>query len=361
MGIKLDEKTKTFTVSYSKRHPKTRRPYNARRIKIKSKVEAKRIYNELVLQVEARIHKVSVPDWRDLVEKFLDDFSRRDYSKKTVETYRLCLVAHTLSEWGNLSIDKIDGNMIRNIIKRKLSNRSQSHQKNNLKYIRAVFNFAVEAGYLLRNPTPQMKFQIGNKLKDVLTEEQARYFLNKAKEVNSEWYPIWAMALYTGLRNGELYALTWDKVNLEDRLIKVDCSWNSKDGYKSTKSGDDRIIEIAPNLLFMLKELKLSNVDSNFVLPRIDRWDKGLQAHDLRLFLTAIGLPRIRFHDLRASWATMMLSKGIEPIRVMSMGGWRELKTLQVYIRKAGVNIRGITDCLDIHNPTRNETKVLQF
>ena len=117
-----------------------------------------------------------------------------------------------------------------------------------------------------------------------------------------------------------LYALTWDKVNLEQRLIKVDSSWNNKSGFKDTKSGDDRIVEIAPELVFILKNLKMQSFDSPFVLPRIDKWDKGEQARELRMFLNGLGLPRIRFHDLRATWATMMLSNGIPPIKVMSMG-----------------------------------------
>lgn len=74
------------------------------------------------------------------------------------------------------------------------------------------------------------------------------------------------------------------------------------------------------------------------------------------MFLLGLGLPRIRFHDLRATWATIMLSKGIAPIKVMAMGGWKDLKTMQIYIRKAGVNVDGIAESLDLHNylPSHN-------
>jgi integrase len=79
------------------------------------------------------------------------------------------------------------------------------------------------------------------------------------------------------------------------------------------------------------------------------------------MFLQGIGLPVIRFHDLRATWATLMMSKGVEPIKVMIMGGWKELKTMQIYIRKAGVDIRGITDCLSFHDHNARSAKVLDF
>ena len=79
------------------------------------------------------------------------------------------------------------------------------------------------------------------------------------------------------------------------------------------------------------------------------------------MFLLGIGLPTVRFHDLRATWATLMLSKGIEPIKVMIMGGWKEMKTMQIYMRKAEVDIRGITNCLDFHDPVQTVAQVLDF
>ena len=169
------------------------------------------------------------------------------------------------------------------------------------------------------------------------------------------------MALYTGMRNGELYALTWDKVNLEERTMLVDCSWNARDGFKDTKSGDDRIVEVAPPLIPLLRELKLQSKDSIFVLPRLSRWDKGQQAESLKMFMAGLGLPKIRFHDLRATWATLMLSKGVEPAKVMVMGGWKELKTLMVYLRKAGITIRGITNCLNLHDHNQQAGRLYEF
>jgi integrase len=80
---------------------------------------------------------------------------------------------------------------------------------------------------------------------------------------------------------------------------------------------------MAPNLVQILKQLKLQSAGSDFVLPRISRWDKGEQARELRMFMVGINLPPVRFHDLRATWATLMLSNGVEPVKVMSMGAGR--------------------------------------
>lgn len=74
-----------------------------------------------------------------------------------------------------------------------------------------------------------------------------------------------------------------------------------------------------------------------------------------------LGLPAIHFHDLRAKWATIMLSRGVEPVKVLKLGGWRDLKTAQIYLRKAGIDVRGATDVLDLHYPVNESAPVLAF
>lgn len=361
MGYKYNQKAGNWEAFYCKRHPITKKPVNARRRALKSEAEAKRAERELIAQVERKLHEETTPNWAVTLDRFLENCRDRGLTEHTIHDYETSLKAHTLDAWGSRCIDEISTPEVRELIKSRVGHRSTSHQKNLRKFINGVFEYALNEGVLARNPTPDMHFQTGEKVKKVLTEDQVRILLEKAKSMDWEWYPHWAMALYTGMRSGELYALTWDKVNLDDRLIKVDSSWNNKDGFKSTKSGDDRIIVIAPNLVSMLKQLKLQNTDSHFVLPRIDKWDKGEQARDLRLFLKGIGLPAIRFHDLRATWATILLSKGVEPIRVMKMGGWKDMKTMMIYVRTAGVDIKGMTDCLDLHNPSTEAGQVLKF
>jgi integrase len=356
MGIKPDpKKPGTWVAWYAKRHPITRTPVNLRRRGFKTKAEARRAERQLVIDVEDKIRRKTIPTWKDHVLSFKDHMLERGLMRKTAENYFICLKFHTFESWGSRLVDDIKTQEIRELIKSRVGNRSPSHQKNLLKFIRGAFKYALELGHVNRNLSPEMKFRVGDKIKQVLTQEQVKLFLNKAKEYAVEWYPHWCLALYTGMRNGELYALTWDKVIFENRQIIVDCSWNKEDGFKSTKSGDDRMVEIAPTLLTILKELKLESQDRTFVLPRIDKWDKGEQARELRMFLTGLGLPSIRFHDLRATWATIMLSRGIEPIKVMIQGGWKDLKTMQIYIRKAGVDIKGSTDGLELHNPRPNQ------
>lgn len=372
MGIKFIEESQSWEVSRSERHPITRQPRTLRRKcndlgqPIKSKAEAQRVYNEMAVEIrlafQEQIPSGAVP-YRELLQKFYQSLIDRDLSNATIENYRLCLDAHTGKLWGHRPIDSIKTDEIRQLIKVKLSDRSRSHQKSMLKFVRGVFNYAVEAGYLMKSPVPFMQFRVGDKFKPVLTEIQAGILLEKAKQFDHDWYPHWAMALYTGMRNEELYALTWDNVNFEARLIYIRRVWTKKDGFKElTKSGHDRVVEIALPLVTLLKEQKLRNPDSPYVLPRIDGWTEGRQAEFLRVFLMGLNLPPISFHNLRATWATIMLSKGVEPVKVMKMGGWSSLKTLEKhYIRLSGVDIKGATDDLQLHDPSKGEGQLIKM
>ena len=362
MGTKSDPNAAgTWIAFYSKRHPITRQPVGLRRKGFKSLAEAKRAYAQMIVEVEDKLRKAVIPNWSDVVEKYCENMRNQNLTKRTVETYWLCLKAHTFEDWGCRLIDTITTQEIRELIQRRVGHRSPSHQKNLLKFIRGAFKYAFECDYIKRNPVPEMKFRIGDKIKKVLTEAQVKIFLEKAKEYNSEWYPVYCTAVYTGMRSGELYALAWDHVNFDTRQILVNCSWNNVDGFKETKSGHDRIVEIAPNLLQVLRELKMENSDSPFVLPRIDKWKKGEQARELRLFLMGLGLPMIRFHDLRATHVTIMLSRGVEYPKVMKSCGFMDMKTMMIYLRKAGVDIKGSTDNLDLHNPKKELAAVIAF
>ena len=90
------------------------------------------------------------------------------------------------------------------------------------------------------------------------------------------------------------------------------------------------------------------SVGLDFVLPRIMLWVQGAQARILREFCSSVGLSPIKFHTLRACFATQLISSGVEPIKVMKVCGWRDLKTMGGYIRLSGITEMGITDSIKL-------------
>ena len=86
---------------------------------------------------------------------------------------------------------------------------------------------------------------------------------------------------------------------------------------------------------------------SDKVLPRSKDWDNGDQAVPLKRFLKSINVKPIKIHALRACFATQMLANGVPAPVVMKIGGWKKSATMDIYLRLAGVDVKGATDCLE--------------
>lgn len=63
-------------------------------------------------------------------------------------------------------------------------------------------------------------------------------------------------------------------------------------------------------------------------------------------FYTEINIPSVRFHTLRACFATASSSRGVPSATVMKICGWQNLKTMERYIRLAGIDGRGAAEGL---------------
>ena len=75
----------------------------------------------------------------------------------------------------------------------------------------------------------------------------------------------------------------------------------------------------------------------------------GKQGGGLRAFLTEVGINKdVVFHTLRACFATHMLAQGANQATVMKIGGWRNIKIFQIYVRLTGVEVKGATDILSV-------------
>lgn len=130
---------------------------------------------------------------------------------------------------------------------------------------------------------------------EILTLAEIRKLLSEAKALNHAWYPVWALAILTGMRSGELYALTWQDVDWENHSINVNKSYNGRlKAIKSTKAGYWRTVPISPELKVLLQEIKATANARETVLPRFWKWTKSQQARELRQFCIGIGIPELQ-------------------------------------------------------------------
>lgn len=373
MGIKEDpDKPGTFIVSHHKRHPLSRTPISIRRKGFKSLAEAKREFSVIVGEVEDRVKRQITPKWADLVEQWelavqrKDIFVTSNLGSSAFADYRFVLRKYT-SDWN----DKYPAEITRHEAWLKLSELERQHSIGRRKRLRsaidAVYRWAILSHKITASisiPTEGFKSTLREEEKqpEILTISEIKLLLMHAKEQSHDWYFHWAMALFTGMRSGELYALEWDQVDFDNRMIFVHRNWTHNGGFGPTKGRYWRTVPIeSSEVLGLLKELKLKAGGRKEVLRRFKDWNDGYQAKILRQFCDGIGLRSIKFHTLRACFATQLIRDAVAPAVVMKICGWKDLKTMQRYIRLAGIEVKGATMGLKFLPPEQTMARVVEL
>lgn len=323
---------------------------------IKSLAEARREEKKLTKQVFERVAEIEAKGitWKELIHRWetyaKNGLAGKKYSRASIIEHVNTLYNHTYT-WLDKRVrdlGRADGRFVVNSLI------AESYSASRIKAIKGsinkIWNWGVEEGLItdhIKSPVHGLVVDSEkNKYKPILTLEEIKKLLYEAEIREHPWRHIWAVALLTGMRSGELFALTWDDVDFDNNIIRITKSYSQRiKGVKSTKNSDWRNAHISEDLKEVLLQIRKLDPNSELVLPRVGGWNCGNAGKVLRDFLTRIGIERhVTFHTLRACFATHVLASGAEPTQVMKMGGWADFKTFQIYVRMAGVDVKGVTD-----------------
>ena len=323
-----------------------------------SEREANKLDRELQRECEREVlmKEAQGSSWGAVVEtyeKHLQDPNTKGLQETTRLDYVATIKKHTKA-WWRRSASEIMKSDIRELFAQMTAQGfSISHIKKMKIVINRVFIYGME-NRLIRgiDESPTYGLQLGREeevVPEILTLGEIRKLLSSARAMQHQWYYHWALALLTGMRTGELYALLWTDIDWENNTILVSKSFCSRTkSIKCTKSGKYRTVPISSELKSLLLEIKAQAGDRASVLARIWTWTLGLQAGELRKFCKGMGLPSIRFHTLRACFATQLIRNGVPPIQIQKICGWTDLKTMQRYVRMAGIEVTGATEGLKV-------------
>jgi integrase len=173
-----------------------------------------------------------------------------------------------------------------------------------------------------------------NKRLRYLSEEEAERLIS-----NCEPYlkPIVVTALNTGMRKSEIFGLTWDRVDLKNRIILLD----------KTKNGERREIPVNDTLYRALSGMaRHLKCDYIFYNPKTLRPYDNLK----RSWTTALRKSHIldfHFHDLRHTFASRLVMRGIDLTTVKELLGHKDIKMTLRYAHLAPAHIRKAVEILD--------------
>lgn len=196
-------------------------------------------------------------------------------------------------------------------IKDGLSHLTANHT---IRIIKTFLNWAVRVNKLSKNPIAHMdRYKVDQKEPRFLKPEEVKDLLEKAKSLRS--YLVIALAVYTGMRQGEIMRLNWKDVDLENNMITVMLS----------KPGKFRKIPIHKDLGFILK----SNGKKSGLI-----YDGTVRTIEWELTLIRKEMPKtehFRFHDLRHTFASLLIKSGVDIYTVSKLLGHGQVTTTQIY------------------------------
>lgn len=311
-----------------------------------SKAEAQKKYEDYKIKLAVK-HEQIVEEYETITFKTVAEtvleLKKGTIKDNTWDTkWRNIFENYLIPHFGNKQIKHIRKNDIELYIKSKSSEFTKSTLQVHLQDLNAVFRSAVENGIINRNPCEFVKVREGNKSaeKQVYTPEQAEYVLEYCKihELGLATH----LLLQYGLSRSELLALTWNDVDYDKRIIRID------KGLTEAKGGaviDDpknrfrnRIVPISDTTIELLKkndtgtEYVIANVNGGNMLP--SNWYHRVYMKfmkDMQAYYNEKGIevPILHPHELRHTRASIWVNEGKNLYAIAEIMGWADLDMLR--------------------------------
>lgn len=309
-----------------------------RRIRESSGTVSKALAREILVQKESEaLLSGKSRIWiKKPIEQFIKDYLEWIKTNKrphTLRSYTTILKTFSAFLQGYPSIKTISDitpKLLEDYKQYRLSQVKTCTIKNHVIALKAFFNKAVEWDYLTHNPAKNLRsIEItDSKPIRVLSEKEYTKFMQVCKTEFKEFYPIFYTFVHTGMRKGELTALEWQDIDFKQGLthIRSKVDFLPKGISRKTGKAKERIIPIHDGVKAVLNAMPKEN-------PKVFAvYDK----HRLRRVLIKIAKRAeignlTRLHELRHSYATFLLQKGVDIYKIKELLGHSDIRDTMKY------------------------------
>jgi integrase len=262
------------------------------------------------------------------------ELQRLRLQPSTWHAYRQTVDGYLVPSLGDTTLDDLDPRQLERLYVDLLDHGGRSGRRLSLttiRYVHAVLHKAladaVRTGVLATNVSDRValprhdprRSDVGDGL-NVWNAAQVRTFLDITRD--DMHHNLWAVALGTGMRRGELLGLRWSDIAPDRGAVRVATSLTTIEGrplLKTTKTNRVRRLHIDSHTAAALDRQHERNTASDLVFTDPDGSPLIPQriTHRFRRLVRRLPLPTIRLHDLRHVHATLLLQAGV-PIKVVS-------------------------------------------
>lgn len=165
----------------------------------------------------------------------VDTRSGDSYKPSVLRSYEASMKLRVLHDLGGLRLSDVTRLHLQDVVERmRADGKDASTIRNTLMPVRAVYRRALERGDVAVNPTSGLRLPRVQGRRDRFADPQEAAELIAALTERDR--PVWATAMYAGLRHGELKALRWEDIDLDANVIRVERSWDQVEGAVAPKS-----------------------------------------------------------------------------------------------------------------------------
>ncbi|WJE48936.1 site-specific integrase [Peribacillus frigoritolerans] len=334
-SIKKDKKTgRYFYVIDMGIDPLTGKRTQKKKRGFNTKKEAEHALSEFLNDV--RLGNYVEPDKMTLSD-FIQDWLKEMKLNVAVSTYQNYISfnkCHINPRLGHFRMQKIEPLIVQRFIYDLVEETALSSNtiKKIIDMLKVVFRKAVSLKLVNENPVLNVTLPKRKNLEMTAWDtEQVEYFIQHSKK--HRFYTVYLIALLTGMRKGEITGLRWKDIDFEQKIIYIRQIYdiNAKQFKVGAKtSAGVRSIHIPDVLIEQLKKERLVVVGhklkqgpnfNDYDLVVCTRYGNPLDSATLSKRLKAqaikLGLPTIRFHDLRHTHVTMLIKQNVN-VKVIS-------------------------------------------
>jgi integrase len=283
-----------------------------------------------------------IPTFGDYFQKWIASQHHLKYS--TVKSYTQ-LFEKNLKTLAPTPLDEITRNELKDLLNGKHeAGLARNTVRNIMRLISNVLTHAVEDELIMANPTPRLKTIRGKKQREEinpLTRDDARLLLETIEKNHPWYYPFFLCALRTGMRLGELLALEWGDIDFHNGFIEVRRQYSlAAKRITRTKTGKIRRVDMSPQLALTLRTLQaerrrlalekgLGTMPDLVFLSR--EWQRinsaNLRHRVFHRALSKAGLRQIRIHDLRHTFASLLIQNNESLVYIKDQLGHTSIRT----------------------------------
>lgn len=271
---------------------------------------------------------------QEYLQMWLDKGVATSRAPRTLDIYRWCC-DRVVDSCGEVPLQKLEAHHIERLYADLGCRVASSTVHSVHRTLRAALNRAVKWGYLKTSPlaradAPSLRIA----RRETLSAEDALRVLAWLKGRHTVSYVGAYLAVYIGMRRGEIAGLRWSDVDWNECVVQVS---RSRQRVKRTDlvgapktPQSTRELPLSDDVMDMLRTWRETHqwhtrqrqeawADDVYILRHLtgESYDPNTLTHDLRKAEVALDLPHVSFHDLRHTYATLLLEAGV-PLKTVS-------------------------------------------